>query len=113
MEGPIRPKHHPRPLAVVSRMSADRLWLAHGRLWLTLPKTLQVLTSARLSPAHARLWLSADRPWLAYGRLWRTLPKTLQVLTSARLSRAHARPWLTLSDIVQLLIAQVPSKPAS
>ena len=80
MEGPIRPKHHPRPLAVVSRMSADRLWLAHGRLWLTLPKNLQVLTSARLSPAHARLWLSAVA---------------------------------CKSDIVQLLIAQVPSKPAT
>ena len=79
MEGPIRPKHHPRPLAVVSRMSADRLWLAHGRLWLTLPETLQVLTSARLSPAHARL----------------------RLLTSARLSRAQAPPpCMTLSDIV-------------
>ena len=86
MEGPIRPRHHPRPLAVVSRMSADRLWLAHGRLWLTLPKTLQVLTFARLSPAHGRLWL--------------TLPKTLQVLTSARLSP-------------QVLIVPKTPKPAS
>ena len=99
MGGPIRPRHHPRPLAVVSRMSADRLWLAHGRLRLSLPKTLQVLTS--------------DRLWLAHARLWLTLPKSLQVLTCARLSPAHARLWLTLSETEQVLIVQLPPKPAS
>ena len=67
MECRVRPTHRPSSLAAGSRTSADRLWLAHGRLWLSLPETEQVLTSARLLPAHARLWLA--------------LAEALQVLT--------------------------------